>query len=86
MSKQIKPEMYTKAANIPADGFAGIRFLNQGNDTVTVYDNIEITANTQFDIPAYGNDPLCDDIQVRFAGLGNNPKLLIIKTYITQKI
>ncbi len=83
VKRTIKPQFFTTNTTILPDGVAGIYFENTGNDTVYVFDQIPILAGASFDIPAqFADQVLVDSISIRFAGVGNNPQLLVIKTFI----
>lgn len=76
-----KTNVYTKSATIFPDGFTSVICVNSGNDTAYVNDNIPILPNTTFELKNRPDTVINEDFRIRFAGVGDNPNLAILRVY-----
>lgn len=82
-----KTEIITDDDVIRPEGFASIYFRNEGDDTLNILNDIEITTfdsnpdKAEFFFINREIHQINIDIPVKFAGVGVAPKLLVLKTF-----
>ncbi len=85
MNKAIlRTEVLSVSAIIEPDGFTSIRFINTGNDDLRIIDNIPVAATKEFFIENRPGTVIDMPINVIFAGVGNNPLVVVVRYYFQE--
>lgn len=76
-----KSTSYTDNTVIIPDGYTSLIFVNTGNDTVFVNDNIPVLASTTLKITNPPDTEFKEDIRIRFEGTGSSRKISVMRIY-----
>ena len=76
-----KTNVYTKGVSIVPDGFTSVICVNSGNDTAFINDNLPVLPGTTFEFKNRPDTVIIEDLRIRFAGVGDNPNLAVMRVY-----
>lgn len=79
-------EVITQSKTVINDGFSGIYVKNIGADICNVLDNIPLEPGENFSWTNEPNVKISDNLQISFAGVEADKRLVLMKIYFDKSL
>ena len=77
-------EVISNSKTVVNDGFSGIYLKNIGQDVCNIIDNITVEPGETFSWTNEPNVVIADNLQINFANVETDKRIILMKTYFQE--